>query len=448
MKKLLLFFVTIMLPMVAIADSVEIDGIYYNLISKGKLAEVTSKPSYYSGSISIPEKVTYVGSEYSVTSIGDGAFSGCSSLTSVTIPISVTKIGDSAFLVCSDLTSITIPNSVTSIGNYAFHKCSGLTSVTIPNSVMSLGEYAFQDCSGLTSITIPNSVTSIGGWTFAGCSGLTSVTIPNSVMSIEAYAFNGCTSLTSVTIPNSVTSIRGNAFSGCSSLTSISIGSGVNIIAQQAFAQCPELTDVYCYADNVPSTESDAFLDSYPEYSTLHVPANSLNAYKTTEPWSSFGKLVSLDGSGEESKRCATPTISYNGRKLMFNCETEGVEYVSEIKNVDVKKYDVSEITLSATYEISVYATKSGYDIEPKTEGITNGIANVRALPLLIQTNGSTLTVSGADDGTPITVYSINGTEAGSAISQNGEVTIPTTLQSSSAAIVKVGNKSVKVVVK
>lgn len=145
----------------------------------------------------------------------------------------------------------------------------------------------------------------------------------------------------------------------------------------------------------------------------------------------------------------------------MFNCETEGVEYVSEIKNVDVKKYDVSEITLSATYEISVYATKSGYDnsetatatlcwidVEPKTEGITNGIANVRALPLLIQTNGSTLTVSGADDGTPITVYSINGTEAGSAISQNGEVTIPTTLQSGSAAIVKVGNKSVKVVVK
>ena len=115
----------------------------------------------------------------SVTSIGNYAFSGCSSLTSITIPSSVTSIGDGAFCQCSSLTSITIPSSVTSIGNYAFSGCSSLTSITIPSSVTSIGDGAFCQCSSLTSITIPSSVTSIGNYAFCECSSLTSITIPS-----------------------------------------------------------------------------------------------------------------------------------------------------------------------------------------------------------------------------------------------------------------------------
>ena len=157
----------------------------------------------------------------SVTSIGDVAFSGCSSLTSATIPNSVKSIGDDAFNGCSNLTSVTIPDSVTSIGSDAFYGCSGLTSVTIPDSVTSIGDYAFSGCSNLTSVTIPDSVTSIGSDAFYGCSGLTSATIGNSVTSIKYRTFSGCSSLTSVTIGNSVTRIGDDAFSGCSSLTSV-----------------------------------------------------------------------------------------------------------------------------------------------------------------------------------------------------------------------------------
>ena len=111
-----------------------------------------------------------------VTSIGNGAFSYCSSLTSVTISNSVTNIGNGLFYYCKSLSSVTIPNSVTNIGYNAFNGCTSLTSVTIPDSVTSIGDFAFQYCSGLTSVTIPSGVTSIGGDAFYACKGLTSVT--------------------------------------------------------------------------------------------------------------------------------------------------------------------------------------------------------------------------------------------------------------------------------
>ncbi len=210
-------------------------------------------------SVTIPDSVTSIGWDAfagctsltsvtipdSVTSIGRHAFQNCTSLTSVTIPNSVTSIGMSAFDGCESLTSVTIPDSVTSIGNAAFYNCTSLTSVTIPDSVTSIDVNAFAGCTSLTSVTIPDSVTSIGEWAFDGCTSLTSVTIPNSVTSIGDSAFSDCTSLTSVTIPNSVTSIRSQAFDGCRSLTSVTIPDSVTRIGDWAFNNCESLTDIY-----------------------------------------------------------------------------------------------------------------------------------------------------------------------------------------------------------
>ena len=174
----------------------------YKILSQtDQTAEISKASTDLKGSVEIPPQIELEGKTYDVTSIGEYAFDGCSSITSITIPNSVTSIGDKAFKNCILLTSVTIPNSVTSIGESAFSNCSSLTNITIPNSVTSIGGYAFYNCTGLTSITIPNSVTSIENDAFWSCTGLTRITIPNSVTSIGGYAFYRCTNLIEVTIP-------------------------------------------------------------------------------------------------------------------------------------------------------------------------------------------------------------------------------------------------------
>lgn len=265
MNKSIFTILVMFMPMLASADPVEIDGLFYNLTKKAKIAEVTSSPdASYSGDITIPEQVTYEDIVYDVTSIGNGAFSGRKNITSVHIPNSVTSIGGYAFDRCENLISVDIPESVTEIGPNSFDG-TGITEITIPKNVKSIGEFAFgpniksvtmlcgegtslhpqcfynydeQLCIHIKSLKdwcgisiMPTSLHSYCYRLFLNNEEITDLVISDDVTKISDYAFNWCSSITSVTIPGSVEKV-GLAFRNCPNLSSVTIQEGVKYIGK------------------------------------------------------------------------------------------------------------------------------------------------------------------------------------------------------------------------
>lgn len=220
------------------------------------------------------------------------------------------------------------------------------------------------------------------------------------------------------------------------------------------------MTDIYCFADILPEA-SNAFLNSNIGNATLHVPASSLTAYQAVAPWKNFERIVALGSTTPETYKCANPTIAYQNGKLTFNCTTEGATCQYTISDTDIKAGSGNELDLTATYNISVYATKSGYDnsdvvtatlcwidVDQKPEDITGVTAKIPATPVLIQGQDGTITVRGLEDGTVVRVFDADGKQDGIAVCNQGIASIPTNIQSGSVAIVKIGLKSIKVVMK
>ena len=236
----------------------------------------------------------------SVTSIGDYAFNGCSSLTSITIPNHITNIQSNPFLSCSSLATIVVEsgnpiydsrdNCNAIIQTTTNTLIAGCQNTTIPESVTSIGGLAFYGCSSLTVIAIPENVTSIGSSAFHGCSSLTSITIPEGVTSIEPFTFYGCSSLTSINIPENVTSIGVEAFGGCSSLTSINIPENVTSIGDGAFSGCSSLNAIYCYIVTPIQITPRTFGSSYNK-AILYVPCEALDAYLADKVWEKFDNI-------------------------------------------------------------------------------------------------------------------------------------------------------------
>ena len=211
MKKLLSTFALALLAAAsAWAQRFQSGDLYYYITNaSNKTVAVTYEYQWSSSNysslpttVTIPETVSYNGTTYSVTSIGDQAFYYCSALTQVNIPESVTSIGGSAFRYCSALTQVTIGDGVKSIGEGAFLGCSALTQVTIGDGVESIGNYAFFGCSALTQVTIGDGVTSIGNSAFQFCSALAEINVLATVPpTITASTFSNINLQVKVSIP-------------------------------------------------------------------------------------------------------------------------------------------------------------------------------------------------------------------------------------------------------
>lgn len=440
-----------------------------------------------------------------IVEIGRNAFDGCKSLQSIVIPNSVKTMGSHAFLGCESLKSVQLSENLKSIEWASFSSCDSLKSITIPDGVEFLGESAFGNCKNLTKVKLPSNLKKIDWCVFQYCTSLTSIDIPDNTHTIYRLAFIGCTNLKKVTLGKSMKDIYGGAFAECPALEEI---------------YCKAKTPPTCYTENISSYAKtmDVFYDSYVEHVTLHAPAKSIETYKATEPWSKLKTFIPIiipehaltymvDGevyktySIEEGEvitqepepvregfafsgwseipetmpahdvtvtgtfvavpKCSIPIISYENGQLSFTCETEGAEFISEITDADVKQHNSATISLTSTYNISVYAKAPNHansdiakatlcwiDAEPTKDGMIDGITNVSAKPVLIQSNGNVLAIRGADLGTSISVFDVSGREVGAAVVDSETTNVKTSLARGQVGIVNISGRSIKVVIK
>lgn len=238
MKKLMLLFWGLALPLIANAHDFEIDNIFYNILSEEeKTCEVTSENDCiyerHLGEVHLSETVTYKGSTYTVVRIGECAFAS-SGLTKLTIPKTIIEIDTDVltFFDCPELAYLTveegnpvydsrgdcnciietasnklivgcqnsiIPNTVTEIADQAFRRRAPQTLI-IPNSVVEIGKETFWESLLLETVSIPNSVKTINGGAFCDCATLREIYIPSSVEEISSWAFRGCSSLEKITV--------------------------------------------------------------------------------------------------------------------------------------------------------------------------------------------------------------------------------------------------------
>lgn len=235
-----------------------------------------------------------------VTTIGDGAFMDCTSLTTITLPYFIARIGNSAFENCTALATFTTMDGadnktaalrtigdraffgntslntvdvnttkgVNTIGVSAFENCeqlatinlSGVTrfaegvfrnakalkSVTMSaNASISVGQEAFRNCVTLSDITAR--IAAVDDGAFRNCISLRAVTFVSSgIEYIGSNAFNGCVLIQKVSIPSSVVAIGDSAFDGCRGITSLTFESNETLqtIGYSAFGGCSLLTRV------------------------------------------------------------------------------------------------------------------------------------------------------------------------------------------------------------
>ena len=323
----------------------------------------------------------------------------------------ITIIGDKCFY-WKNFTSITIPSSVTSLGDDCFGGCTSLKSITIPSSVTTLGQQCFSDCSGLTSITIPSSVTYLGDDCFSNCIGLTSVTIPSSV----TYLGHNC------------------------------------------FADCSNLESIYFIGRKPARIISNAI----PKACIIYVPAEGLQDYKDAlGPDYKFIYTWNPNGSGDDDKPvtpCATPSVFYGAGRLKFSCETAGAKYHYTISDKDMATDALSEdgnVTLSAAYDISVYATADGYSASEKVkatlywvnanlENATN-INQARTRGVVASAHDGIVSISGLDNGEMVKFYAADGKLIGSSSAVDGTASCAV---SETMVIAKFGDNAIKVAVK
>ena len=291
------------------SETVDGNAWTYETSGYSSTAEIVGAAAAGSGAPAVSGDVTIPGElgGKPVTSIGKGAFQGCTEVTSIVIPDGVTTIGNYAFQGCTGLTSVTIPDSVENVGAGvfagcsddlfdtatipgvklldgwavgftdalegevdlsgvrgiwygAFYGCETITGLIIGDSCKTIMSYAFYNCANLENVSMGDNVGTIGGGAFYGCGALKSVEIPQFVCDSQLSSVfpTAAAGITNVTIKAGVVSIGARALRGCASLAGVTIPASVAKIGYQSFGDCSQLESVVFEGD-APQTDASAF---------------------------------------------------------------------------------------------------------------------------------------------------------------------------------------------
>ncbi len=280
-----------------------------------------------------------------ITEIKEGAFSGCTAIERVILGSDVTKIETKAFNSCPALKSVAFAGPVTSIGDYAFEGCPQLADLHLPSTLTTIGDYALYGTS-LKNVEIPAGLTVLPDGVFGECEQLSEVSFPEGVTSIGFGCFYGCTELTEIVLPASLKKIGKSAFNGCSKLKTIHLGEGIESISAFGFGSCRALTDIYVNAVEPPVAPESVF-SAYT--ATLHVPQNSVSAYKDDSTWGKFTDIRGIESGSADI--ISDSDITLNGRTVSFSDPMREVEILT-VEGRLIYKGIATTVTLSPGFYV------------------------------------------------------------------------------------------------
>lgn len=327
-KKILLLVLALMLSVVLHAHDAEVNGIYYNIDSENKTAQVTFKGNTYQdyegeyvGSVTIPSIVSYNDQDYTVVAVGDNAF-GQNQITSVTIPSTITTISETAMAGCTDLAEV-----VVSAENEYFASTDGVL-FNKDKTKLILYPIAKEG----TSYSIPDGVTALAIYSFY-MTNLESVVMPNTVVEVERYAFYGAKKLTAITLGDGVELVGVCAFAACDALTSVILPASIATIEDAAFSECPAISTITCYAKQVPNVSVFAFFSLPMDKVVLYVPCESMDAYKSHGVFGDFVNIECIEDT-PTSVDAITEDVAISVVGGLIACSDDFVIYNMVGKNV------------------------------------------------------------------------------------------------------------------
>lgn len=255
----------------------------------------------FSGSLIIPASVPYNGKEYSVVSIGRGAFMGgsCTNFTgTLTIPNTVRSIGQQAFHGCTFTGPLVIPNSVTEIGSHAFMDCINFNSLTLSESLSVIEEFTFGICTGFRGdLTIPASVYDVKYNAFYQCGFNGTLTLSPMMWYLQEGSFELCTNFSAVIIPEGVGYLDWNAMDFLVKPTELEIPSTMECMLDYAFCHLNRLTTMSVKATVPPYIEENTF-QQVNRNIPVYIPQGTIDDYRNAEYWCEFTNFIEMEFEG------------------------------------------------------------------------------------------------------------------------------------------------------